>query len=348
MFLWREVGGQVRLSQGQGWVTLKQGTKRLRPGSSVAISWQPGTLLRPPTHLTAEAQATLGIGLVGVGALGAGLVVVGNRVRASAAGSYLYRYARRYGLPLLDLHGVFPAGTPAPASGEQLIAYYLRGGRRDQPPARLYVLNRGRVHEVLGGWRRREHEANAGPIPPAAWATVAQAFHQLCVMCGVAGKLTADHILPISRGGLSTADNLQPLCGPCNSRKGDLTLDLRVAAHAWWRWQLVAQAAVGSYPFLELYQAVAAYVDAYLGLATDSGWMHTAWANGDREAYLYSRKATVVALQTVGLGRAATMLDQLWQMFAAGDKSQGVAAGAKAMELRRWLATTGLRRLGRQ
>lgn len=45
-----------------------------------------------------------------------------------------------------------------------------------------------------------------------------------CKMCGKSGDnndLEIDHIIPISKGGKSTFDNLQTLCHDCNVKKGD-------------------------------------------------------------------------------------------------------------------------------
>ena len=44
-----------------------------------------------------------------------------------------------------------------------------------------------------------------------------------CVYCGKHENLTLDHVLPKSRGGASTWDNLVTACKTCNAKKGDYT-----------------------------------------------------------------------------------------------------------------------------
>lgn len=46
---------------------------------------------------------------------------------------------------------------------------------------------------------------------------------QYCGLRGSAFELTVDHILPVSRGGLSSAENLVAACFACNQRKGNRT-----------------------------------------------------------------------------------------------------------------------------
>ena len=44
-----------------------------------------------------------------------------------------------------------------------------------------------------------------------------------CLYCGSNRNLTIDHVLPRSRGGGDTWENLATACNQCNVRKGDLT-----------------------------------------------------------------------------------------------------------------------------
>ena len=42
-----------------------------------------------------------------------------------------------------------------------------------------------------------------------------------CQYCGSRANLTVDHVIPRSKGGGSSWDNIVASCAPCNRRKGD-------------------------------------------------------------------------------------------------------------------------------
>ncbi|MEM6841861.1 MAG: HNH endonuclease [Bacteroidota bacterium] len=42
-----------------------------------------------------------------------------------------------------------------------------------------------------------------------------------CQYCGATKKLTLDHVIPRSKGGKTSWNNLVTACQPCNTRKGD-------------------------------------------------------------------------------------------------------------------------------
>ena len=42
-----------------------------------------------------------------------------------------------------------------------------------------------------------------------------------CQYCGSRANLTVDHVVPRSKGGLSSWDNIVASCAPCNRRKGN-------------------------------------------------------------------------------------------------------------------------------
>jgi 5-methylcytosine-specific restriction endonuclease McrA len=46
-----------------------------------------------------------------------------------------------------------------------------------------------------------------------------------CQYCGSRDKLTVDHVIPKSRGGRDTWENLVAACTPCNNKKGSRTPD---------------------------------------------------------------------------------------------------------------------------
>jgi len=58
------------------------------------------------------------------------------------------------------------------------------------------------------------------PIPPAVQSEVYRRDNGKCVRCGSLQQLEFDHIIPVSKGGATTAGNLQLLCRACNLAKG--------------------------------------------------------------------------------------------------------------------------------
>lgn len=58
------------------------------------------------------------------------------------------------------------------------------------------------------------------PIPEATRSEVWRRDHGRCVRCGSNQQLQFDHIIPVSKGGATTAPNLQLLCQACNRKKG--------------------------------------------------------------------------------------------------------------------------------
>jgi len=60
-------------------------------------------------------------------------------------------------------------------------------------------------------------------IAPSVRLQVIQRDNGRCRGCGICDEdsLQADHIIPESRGGNGSLDNLQALCGVCNNRKGN-------------------------------------------------------------------------------------------------------------------------------
>ncbi len=57
-----------------------------------------------------------------------------------------------------------------------------------------------------------------------------------CVYCGKAGATTVDHVLPQSRGGRNSWENLAACCRSCNHRKADRTPEeagMRLRWHPW-------------------------------------------------------------------------------------------------------------------
>ncbi|PPS43534.1 HNH endonuclease [Chroococcidiopsis sp. TS-821] len=60
-------------------------------------------------------------------------------------------------------------------------------------------------------------------VPPVNRREVLRRDNYTCQYCGSHKHLTLDHVIPVSRGGLHTWDNVVTACERCNQRKSDRT-----------------------------------------------------------------------------------------------------------------------------
>ena len=81
--------------------------------------------------------------------------------------------------------------------------------------------------EVIGAKdrnRRARHLSADGRFSSTEWLALVASFGGCCAYCGLSDlPLTADHRVPLARGGSNYISNIVPACRSCNSRKGTRT-----------------------------------------------------------------------------------------------------------------------------
>ena len=74
--------------------------------------------------------------------------------------------------------------------------------------------------------RRHKKRSNGGSFTVDQWLDLCAAYDFRCACCGVLEQ-TVDHVIPVTKGGSSFIENIQPLCKSCNSSKGTKGTDYR-------------------------------------------------------------------------------------------------------------------------
>lgn len=100
--------------------------------------------------------------------------------------------------------------------------YINRAKQRDKDNPQQ-ALERTRIR------RARVNSVEGGHFTDAEFHELCEKYGNKCLRCGNTGKLTADHVIPISLGIPHTDEisNIQPLCLSCNSKKHTKTVDYR-------------------------------------------------------------------------------------------------------------------------
>lgn len=100
----------------------------------------------------------------------------------------------------------------------------LRGGTSSRTGLQSY-LDINTIIAVKGAFVSRIKRYDN---PPLSNRILFRRDHNICAYCGhhfPAARLTRDHIIPVSRNGANTWENVVTCCGQCNKVKGDKTPD---------------------------------------------------------------------------------------------------------------------------
>jgi len=107
-----------------------------------------------------------------------------------------------------------------------------------------YRANRERIIASVVEWQRQHPDqvrakverrrsllsAAEGAFTPSEFQTLCQRYDWQCLACASQDRrLTVDHVIPLTSGGGNSIENIQPLCGSCNSRKRKRSIDFRTA-----------------------------------------------------------------------------------------------------------------------
>lgn len=107
--------------------------------------------------------------------------------------------------------------------------------RRNNPDkirnwGRVYRDRRPDVMAAAKARRRVRERQVGGNFTRGEWIVLKARYQHTCLCCGQqepAIKLTPDHVVPISKGGSNSIDNIQPMCLRCNQRKNVSIFDYR-------------------------------------------------------------------------------------------------------------------------
>lgn len=103
------------------------------------------------------------------------------------------------------------------ANPEKCRGYYAKYKKTHRENCAVWVSN-----------RRAAKYANT-PIgemlTSTEWLAILAEHNGHCHYCSKKAKLTLDHVIPLSRGGKHSKDNVVPACAHCNYSKGNKTLE---------------------------------------------------------------------------------------------------------------------------
>lgn len=114
-------------------------------------------------------------------------------------------------------------------NNKEVVLAYVAQWQRDNPDKTRAATKRWldkhpeKVTEYNTRRRARIRNAEINDFTAEDWVELLVLYENRCAYCGSEGKLEADHIVPLSKGGPHTKINIAPACVHCNRVKNART-----------------------------------------------------------------------------------------------------------------------------
>lgn len=106
--------------------------------------------------------------------------------------------------------------------------YYKEHAKEKSDKEKTYRANNPGKNTEYWNNRRARKIGNGGSVTEKEWHDLKNKYSHTCLCCKKTDvKLTMDHVIPLCLGGKHIIENIQPLCGSCNSSKHTKTTDYR-------------------------------------------------------------------------------------------------------------------------
>lgn len=173
-----------------------------------------------------------------------------DRKRRETHKDALSEYMRHYYATHKEKWHVVPRRLRKPENSEKLkqqkSRFYQRYRDRHRAKHReYYQSNHETIRHNASRWkaanrlaayasdarRRNMLISSGGTHTLEQWNALKSDYEFSCLCCGKREpeiSLTRDHVIPVSKGGSDNIENIQPLCGPCNSSKSASSTDYRI------------------------------------------------------------------------------------------------------------------------
>lgn len=113
--------------------------------------------------------------------------------------------------------------------GRRALTVVMKDIATVEEKSHVVITVKGKPYAVPAVIRFREYRKLPDRARLLSRKGIMERDRQICQYChqhaSIVGRLTLDHIIPRSRGGASTWENLVAACSPCNTKKDNRTPD---------------------------------------------------------------------------------------------------------------------------